>query len=70
MGRPLYEKFQFQPLLKIAFDSDKPNVSDEWRKCAHEMTPLPIFAMWRPKKGMWKGQDGQEVKFPWSLGTG
>ena len=69
MGKPLYERFEFRPLLKIAFDNERPGASDEWRKCAHEMTPPPIFAMWRPKRGLWKSEDGREVKLPWDLGT-
>jgi predicted N-acetyltransferase YhbS len=69
MGRPLYEKFGFQPLLKIAFDNDEASASDEWRKCAHEMTPPAIFVMWRPKKSSEIGSQGK-VKFPWALSTG
>lgn len=68
MGKPLYEKFKFQALLKIAFDNEKADSSDEWRKCAHEMTPPPIFAMWRPKRGQWL-RDWGEVKLPWELGA-
>ncbi|KAF2124997.1 hypothetical protein P153DRAFT_325305 [Dothidotthia symphoricarpi CBS 119687] len=67
MGKPLYEKFDFESLFKIGFDTEKPNASDEWRKCAHEMTPPPIFAMWRPKQGSRKDEDGGEVKMPWDL---
>lgn len=69
MGKPLYEKFGFRSLLKIAFDTDLPDASDEWRKCAHEMTPAAVFAMWRPKRGMWTSEHGQEVGLPWSLGV-
>ena len=69
MGRPLYEKFGFQPLLKVAFDNDKASASDEWKKCAHEMTPPAIFAMWRPKKSSEIDSQG-EVKLPWALSTG
>lgn len=67
MGKPLYERFGFQPLFKIAFDTEKPNASDEWRKCAHEMTPGPFFAMWRPKQS---ANAALEVTMPWSLGSG
>lgn len=68
MGKPLYEKFGFQALLKLAFDTDLPGASDEWRKCAHEMTPQPVFAMWRLSSG--KSEiNGGEVKLPWALGT-
>lgn len=69
MGKPLYEKFDFQSLLKLAFDTDRSDATDEWRKCAHEMTPPPIYAMWRPKRGIWKSQIGQEAKRPWDLGS-
>jgi predicted N-acetyltransferase YhbS len=69
MGKPLYEKFDFRSLLNLAFDTERPNASDEWRKCAHEMTPPPIFAMWRPKRGMWKNADGKDAKMPWALGA-
>jgi GNAT superfamily N-acetyltransferase len=69
MGKPLYEKFAFQSLLNLAFDNVRKGASDEWRKCAHEMTPPPIFAMWRPKHGTWKSESGEDVKFPWDLGT-
>ncbi|KAJ8118230.1 hypothetical protein OPT61_g738 [Boeremia exigua] len=69
MGKPLYEKFGFQSLLRLAFDTDKSNASDEWRKCAHEMTPAAIFAMWRPRRGVWRLDNGQEVGLPWTLGT-
>ena len=68
MGKPLYEKFGYQSLLKIALDSEKPNASDEWRRCAHEMTPRPIFAMWRPRKSLHTGGQG-ELRMPWALGT-
>jgi GNAT superfamily N-acetyltransferase len=68
MGRPLYEKFGFQSLLKIAFDNERLGASDEWRKCAYEMTPPAIFAMWRPKKSSGTGSPG-EVRLPWVLGT-
>lgn len=69
MGKPLYERFGFRSLLKVAFDTDKPGASAEWNKCAHEMTPPPIFAMWRPKQGIWKNDDGTQVPLPWALGT-
>ena len=69
MGKPLYEKFGFQALFKLAFDNERSDATDEWRKCAHEMTPPPIFAMWRPKRGLWKSEDGQEAKMPWDLGS-
>ncbi|KAF1843333.1 uncharacterized protein K460DRAFT_378500 [Cucurbitaria berberidis CBS 394.84] len=68
MGKSLYERFKFQALLKIAFDNERPDATDEWRKCAHEMTPPPIFAMWRPKQGR-GGGDWGEVKLPWELGS-
>lgn len=68
MGKPLYEKFGFQSLFKIAFDAEIPGASDEWRKCAHEMTPAPVFAMWRPRRGQWRLENGQEVGMPWTLG--
>lgn len=68
MGKPLYEKFGYHSLLKVAFDNEKPNASDEWRRCAHEMTPPPIFAMWRPRKSVHAGSQG-ELRMPWSLGT-
>jgi hypothetical protein len=69
LGRPLYEKFGFQSLLKIAFDNEKPGASDDWRKCAHEMTPLPVFAMWRPKKSSRTGSPN-DSRLPWARGTG
>lgn len=69
MGKPLYEKFKFRSLAKVAFDTEELDASDEWRKYAHEMTPPPIFAMWRPKHGIWKDEDGREVMMPWHLGT-
>ncbi|KAK1909677.1 hypothetical protein CFE70_005226 [Pyrenophora teres f. teres 0-1] len=68
MGKPLYEKFGYQSLLKVAFDNQKPNASDEWRRCAHEMTPPPIFTMWRPRKSLHAGGQG-ELRMPWALGT-
>jgi hypothetical protein len=67
MGKPLYEKFGFRSLLKLAFDNERIDASDEWRKCAHEMTPDAIFAMWRPKKGVWKSEAGEQTKLPWDL---
>jgi GNAT superfamily N-acetyltransferase len=69
MGRPLYEKFGFQSLLKIAFDNEKASASDEWRKCAHEMTPPAIFAMWRPKKSS-KKDNQKDVRLAWAMSTG
>lgn len=68
MGKPLYEKFGFQSLLKIAFDTDKANASDEWRKSAHELTPEPIYAMWRPAK-TWRQSSQGGLQMPWMLGT-
>ncbi|KAI4947816.1 hypothetical protein J4E86_008332 [Alternaria arbusti] len=68
MGKPLYDKFGFQSLLKIAFDNEKSEASDEWRKCAHELTPPPIFAMWRPNKSSGAGPQAG-FQLPWSLGT-
>lgn len=58
MGKPLYEKFGFKSLLKIAFDTDKKDASDVWRKCEHELTPPPISAMWRPIKGEEESKNG------------
>lgn len=69
MGKPLYEKFGFQSLMKFGFDTEKPEGSDEWRKCAHELTPPPLLAMWRPKQGVWKVESGRDVQMPWDLGV-
>jgi GNAT superfamily N-acetyltransferase len=69
MGKPLYEKFGYQSLLTLAFNNERSDASDEWRKCAHEMTPPPIFAMWRPKRGLWMNEAGEDVKLPSDLGT-
>lgn len=69
MGKPLYDKFNFQSLLKIAFDTDAPDASDQWRKCAHEMTPPPIYAMWRPRRGASRDSDGRGIVMPWDLGS-
>lgn len=68
MGKPLYEKFGFQSLFKIAFDTEVLGASDEWKKCAHEMTPAAVFAMWRPKRGEWMLANGIKVEMPWTLG--
>jgi hypothetical protein len=68
MGKPLYENYGFRSLYKVAFDTEKRDASDEWRKCEHEMTPGPIFAMWRPKRGEWR-VNGLGVKMPWELGV-
>jgi predicted N-acetyltransferase YhbS len=68
MGKPLYEKFGFQSLLKVAFDTELSGATDEWRRCAHEMTPAAVFAMWRPRQGVWRLEDGQDVGLPWTLG--
>jgi hypothetical protein len=74
MGKPMYEKFGFKSLFKIAFDTDKKNASDVWRKCEHELTPPPIYVMWRPKKThreAFKGGDRDNMKslavMPWEL---
>jgi predicted N-acetyltransferase YhbS len=64
MGKALYEKFGFRQLFKIAYDTSKPNSSDEWRRMEHEMTPTPFYAMWRPANGVWEGS-----KMPWQLGV-
>jgi GNAT superfamily N-acetyltransferase len=69
MGKPLYEKFGFQSLMKFDFDTGKQKASDEWRKCAHEMTPPPLLAMWRPKYGGWKEDDERNSTMPWNLGV-
>lgn len=67
MGKPLYEKFAFQSLFKVAFDTEVSGASDEWRKCAHEMTPPPIYAMWRPRRGASRDSDGKPTTKPWDL---
>ena len=67
LGKPLYERYGFQSLLKFGFDTEKPDASDTWRKCEHEMTPEPIFAMWRSKGGLWI-KDGVHADSPWELG--
>ncbi|KAH7382570.1 hypothetical protein DE146DRAFT_740177 [Phaeosphaeria sp. MPI-PUGE-AT-0046c] len=64
MGKPLYEKFGYRSLLNLAFNNGCSNASDEWMKCAHEMTPPPIYAMWRPKRGVWKNEAGGDVQTP------
>lgn len=73
MGKPLYENVGFRSLFKIAFDTDRKDASNVWRKCEREMTPPPFFAMWRPKGGMWDiyAADGERrgVKMPWELGV-
>lgn len=69
MGKPLYEKYAYQSLFKLAWDTDRRDASDEWRKCVSEMTPDSYFVMWRPKQSQWKTQIGQDVKMPWELGT-
>lgn len=71
MGKPLYAKFGFQSLIKLAFDDEEVCASDEWRKCAHELTPPPIFAMWRPKKtaSALAARNMEDIKMPWSLGV-
>lgn len=69
MGKPLYEKFGFRSLLKVDFKVENPEASDEWRKCAHEMTPPPVLAMWRPKHGVWELDSGHSVGMPWDLGV-
>ncbi|KAF2188671.1 hypothetical protein K469DRAFT_565438 [Zopfia rhizophila CBS 207.26] len=68
MGKPLYAKFGFRVLFKIAFDTEKRDVSDEWRKIEHEITPAPFCAMWRPKGGVWE-IEGKGVRMPWQLGV-
>jgi hypothetical protein len=67
MGRPLYENHGFRSLSCIAFDTEKPDASDVWRRCEHEITPQPCFAMWRPRQGLWE-VEGLKVEMPWNLG--
>jgi predicted N-acetyltransferase YhbS len=62
MGRPLYENFGFRSLFKMAFDTERRDASDQWRRMEHEMTPTAFHAMWRP------GAKGGS-KMPWELGT-
>ncbi|KAF2704300.1 hypothetical protein K504DRAFT_442435 [Pleomassaria siparia CBS 279.74] len=76
MGKPLYEKFGYRSLMKVAFDTErKKKPSNVWRRCEHELTPLPIFAMWRPIGGKWiegggdGGGGGERTKVPWELGS-
>lgn len=64
MAKPLYEKFGFQSLFKIALDTGKPQPDDQWLRMEHEMTPTPFNAMWRPVGGDW-----EESKMPWELGV-
>ena len=33
LGKPLYETFGFRSLIKLAFDLDKKDASDIWRRC-------------------------------------
>ncbi|KAF2268655.1 hypothetical protein CC78DRAFT_565162 [Lojkania enalia] len=71
MGKPVYEKFGFRSLFKMAFDTEKNNASDQWHKMEHEMTPQPFFVMWRPKQGSWEEViQGvtRKVDMPWVRG--
>ncbi len=68
MGKPLYEKYDFRSLFKMAFDTGRKGVGDVWRKCEHELMPPPLFMMWRPKRGVWE-TEGKEVRMPWDLGA-
>jgi hypothetical protein len=68
MGKAMYEQHGFRPLFRMDFDTEKPNASDTWRRCAHEMTPGPFWPMWRPKRGFWE-LGGTAVKMPWELGV-
>lgn len=68
MGKPLYEKHGFRSLLKIGFDTEKKDGSDLWRKAEHELTPPPVFAMWRPKASLCEA-GGEGAKMPWELGV-
>ncbi|KAF2676395.1 hypothetical protein K458DRAFT_424720 [Lentithecium fluviatile CBS 122367] len=68
MGKRLYEKHGFRSLVKIAFDMDRKDAGDLWRKAQHELTPPPVFAMWRPKLGVWEVK-GRKVTRPWDLGV-
>jgi GNAT superfamily N-acetyltransferase len=74
MGKSMYENFGFESLFKIAFDIDTKNASDVWRKCEHELTPPPIYAMWRPKRTDREARNGAEAEdsrrlavMPWGL---
>ncbi|KAF2726801.1 hypothetical protein EJ04DRAFT_547525 [Polyplosphaeria fusca] len=72
MGKPLYENFGFRSLFKIAFDTEKRDATDQWRRAEHEITPPPIFPMWRPKQGLWEEHImgiTKGVKMPWELAT-
>ena len=66
MGKPLYEKHGFRSVFKFAFDMEKKDATDLWRKAQHELTPAPVSAMWRPRRGIWETAEGS-VKMPWEL---
>ncbi|KAJ4292057.1 hypothetical protein N0V90_009956 [Kalmusia sp. IMI 367209] len=67
MGKPLYENHGFRSLFKMQFDMEKNYASDVWRKCVHELTPTPVYPMWRPKDGVWE-LEGEPLKMPWEMG--
>lgn len=68
MGKALYENHGFRSLFKIQFDMEKKDATDTWRRCMHELTPTPVFPMWRPKNGVWEPDFG-EMRMPWALGA-
>lgn len=63
LARHLYEKRGYRALLAVAVDMEKRDASDEWKSYVGQLGKPSMWAMWRPKNGIWK--EGGPVG-PWS----
>jgi GNAT superfamily N-acetyltransferase len=64
LGKILYEKCGYQVLFKLTYDVARREMTDQWRKITHELTPPPFHLMWRPANGAW-----EDARMPWELGS-
>ena len=63
-GKFLYEGFWLQCSIQDRFHSSKAGPSDEWRKLEHELTPILLYAMWRPARN---ALDDGKTEIQWEL---
>ena len=61
-GQPLYAKYGYGVLHKLALNTAKPDASDMWRKLQHELGPFTWYVMWRPASGAY--EEGKTA-LPW-----
>lgn len=67
LGRRLYERYGLYTLFTLLVDTEKRDASDAWRAYQGHLGHVHVYAMWRPKQGVWK-EGGP--KGPWDVMAG